>query len=258
MREMIEVNSLSCSIEGNEILKDVSILVGEKKRVGIIGPNGSGKSTLLKHIYRAIPPAANAVFLNGRSVEDYSYNDSARLLTVVKQENATDFDFTVEEIVLLGRAPYRKYFEAFTREDRELANQALESMGMREYAKRSFNQLSGGEKQRVLIARSLAQQADVFILDEPTNHLDLYYQWSLMRLIRDLGTTVLGVFHELNLASYFCDYLYVLYEGQIVRGGPPAEILTRELLAKVFRVDSEVTTQDGQTRILVRGAIPTQ
>lgn len=255
---MIEVKNLSCSIEWNEILKDVSALVGEKKRVGIIGPNGSGKTTLLKHIYRAIPPASNTVFLNHRSVETYSYNDSARLLTVVKQENPTDFDFTVEEIVQLGRAPYRKYFEAYSREDREIADQALESIGMREYAKRAFNQLSGGEKQRVLIARSLAQQADVFILDEPTNHLDLYYQWSLMRLIRDLDTTVLGVFHDLNLAAYFCDYLYVLYEGQIVREGAPAEILTRELLARVFRVDSEVTTRDGQTRIFVRGAIPRQ
>ena len=157
---------------------------------------------------------------------------------------------------MLGRAPYRKYFEPFTKEDQDISQRALESIGMTNYAKRSFNQLSGGEKQRVLIARSLAQEADIFVLDEPTNHLDVYYQWSLMQLIKELNTTVLGVFHELNLAAYFCDYLYVLADGEIVCSGPPGDVLTTELLARVFRVHADIIIQDeGCPKIMINGAI---
>lgn len=256
MQDIIEIKDLHFAIDGVEILKHISAHVREKQRVGIIGPNGSGKTTLLKHIYRALPCDKKTVFIGGKAIEEFSYNESAKALTVVKQENSTDFDFTVEEVVMLGRAPYRKYFEVFTKDDRDIAERALASIGMTAYAKRFFNQLSGGEKQRVLIARSLAQEADIFVLDEPTNHLDVYYQWSLMQLIKELNTTVLGVFHELNLAAYFCDYLYVLANGEIVCSGKPGDVLTEKLLANVFRVHADIIIQDeGYPKIMINGAI---
>lgn len=256
MEKRIEVRGLSFSIEQAKILKDVSVAVENKKMVGIIGPNGSGKTTLLKHIYRALPSEAKTVFINNREVESYSYKEAARELTVVKQENPSDFEFTVEGMVLLGRSPYRRSFEPFTSEDYSIAHKALESIGMADYSERPFNALSGGEKQRVLIARSLAQQADIYILDEPTNHLDVYYQWNLMSLIKSLDATVLGVFHEMNLAAHFCDELYVLYKGEVVAHGTPLEILTPKLMADVFGVIAEVQMfHDGHPYIIIHGAI---
>lgn len=237
-------------------MKQVSVSVAEKKMVGIIGPNGSGKTTLLKHIYRALPADKRTVFINNREVERYSFSESARQVTVVKQENPSDFEFTVEGMVLLGRSPYHKSFEAFTPEDYEIARAALESIGMKDYAQRSFNALSGGEKQRVLIARSLAQQADIYVLDEPTNHLDVHYQWSLMSLIKHLNATVLGVFHEMNLAAHYCDELYVLADGRVVAHGAPSQVLTAELMADVFRVKAEILPlADGCPHIIFHGEI---
>lgn len=246
MAVKLETRNLNYKIGNARILNGISIAVEEKKMVGIIGPNGSGKTTLLKHIYRVLPAAAKTVYLNHKEIENYTYGQSAREMTVVKQENSADFDFTVEHMVLLGRAPYHRSFESFSEADRRIANAALHSIGMEQYASRTFAELSGGEKQRVLIARSLTQQADIFILDEPTNHLDVHFQWELMKLIKSLNTTVLGVFHELNLAAQFCDYLYVLSQGKIAAAGPPEEILTGRLLAEVFGVDAEILTRAGR------------
>lgn len=254
MKQRIETRELQYSIDQNEILRGVSLSVSDGKMIGIVGPNGSGKTTLLKHIYRALLPERETVYINNREIESYSYSESARELTVVKQENQSDFDFTVEGMVLLGRSPYRKSFENFTKEDYEIAHQALESIGMINYAQRSFNALSGGEKQRVLIARSLAQQADIYVLDEPTNHLDVHFQWSIMSLIKKLGATVLGVFHEMNIAAHYCDEIYVLSHGKVVAHGKPSEILTSELMATVFGVDADVISlDDGCPYIIFHG-----
>ena len=127
---------------------------------------------------------------------------------------------------------------------------------MSSFADRVFNSLSGGEKQRVLIARSLTQMADIYILDEPTNHLDVYYQWSLMQTIKNQNATVLGVFHELGLACSFCDYIYVMNNGSIHTYGKPKDIITKELLKEIFKIDADVIVQDNKAiKILINGAI---
>lgn len=259
MQLRLETKQLNYAINGRDILKDVSIHVKNHKMVGIIGPNGSGKTTLLKHIYRALPAECNKVFIDGKEIEAYTHKQSARKLTVVRQENTSDFDFTVEKMVLLGRAPYRRSFESYTKEDLKFANEALKAIGMEGYHYRSFNTLSGGEKQRVLIARSLAQQADIFVLDEPTNHLDVHYRWSIMSLIRKLNTTVLGVFHELNLAAQFCDELYVLSGGHIVANGPPAQVMTPSLMSKVFGVNADILQlKNGRLHLVINEAMTAQ
>ncbi len=256
MENKIDVRRLDYSIAGTEILKDVSLQVGQNQFVGLIGPNGSGKTTLLKHIYRALPSEKKTVYVNGKEVESYSYRETARQLTVMRQENSSDFDYTILEMVLMGRAPYRKYYERDTRQDKEIAMNALKYMGMEGMADRYFSNLSGGEKQRVLIARSLAQEADILVLDEPTNHLDVHYQWYLMEVIESLKKTVLSVFHELNLACRFCDYLYVLEKGRVVSAGRPADVVTREMLAEVFRVRAEVISEEtGRPYIVYKGSI---
>ena len=255
MSEMIKTTKLTYSILDTNIIKDISLKVQNKQMVGIIGPNGSGKTTLLKHIYRALIPEKNTVFIKEKPIETYSYKDCAKELSVVKQENTSDFEFTVKEIVLLGRAPYHNYFESYTKTDEILVDNALKTVGMLPYADRLFNELSGGEKQRVLIARSLAQNVEILLLDEPTNHLDVYYQWNLMEFIKRLNCTVLGVFHELNLAASVCDYIYVLHKGQIYAHGRPRVVFTKELIAEIFGVQSEVIWDGEKTHILIKGAI---
>lgn len=259
MQLRLETKRLNYAIDGYNILMDVSIQVENRKMVGIIGPNGSGKTTLLKHIYRALPTECKKVFIDGKEIESYSHKQSARKLTVVRQENPSDFDFTVEKMVLLGRAPYRRSFENYTKEDMQFADDALKAIGMEPYRYRSFNTLSGGEKQRVLIARSLAQQADIFVLDEPTNHLDVHYQWGIMSLIRRLNTTVLGVYHNLNLSAQFCDELYVLSKGRVVASGTPAQVLTPTLMAEIFGVDADVLQlANGRLQLVINEAMTAQ
>ena len=251
----IKAEKIRYKVDDIEILKGVSLEVANKKTVGIIGPNGSGKTTFLKHIYRSIKSSENSIYLDGRTLSQYSYKDSAKAMTVVRQEGATGFDFTVESMILLGRSPYHKAFEGFNAKDREIAKNAMNAIGMTKYANHSFNALSGGEKQRVLIARSLCQQADIYVLDEPTNHLDVHYQWSIMELIKELDATVLGVFHEMNLAAAFCDEIYVLKDGSIFAHGTPSQIFTKELLAEVFGVNAEViTSSDNIPHIIIRGS----
>ena len=252
----ILVNGLDYSIGAKQILQDISLDVAEGTFVGLIGPNGSGKTSLLRHVYRALPPAKGAVLIRGADIHTFSYKESAKEITVLRQENGSDFPYTILEMVLMGRSPHRKLFEADTADDKTLALEALGRVGMEHSADRFFGTLSGGEKQRVLMARSLAQEAGILLLDEPTNHLDVYYQWSLMETVRDLNKTVLAVFHELNLACAFCDKIYVLNGHKIVASGRPQDVCTKELLADIFRVDTEVfLTEEGVVRIIYNGAL---
>lgn len=256
MEERIKVTALNYAVDDFKILKEASLKVGQGQMVGIIGPNGSGKTTLLKHIYRALPAEKKTVYIDSKAIETYDYRKTAKILTVMKQENASDFDFKVLDMVLLGRAPYHNYFEAFGKTDREKALKALAYVGMENASDKSFGTLSGGEKQRVLMARSITQETEIFILDEPTNHLDVHYQWAIMEMIRNMKKTVLGVFHELNLASQYCDYLYVLNHGEIVKAGTPEEVLTTQTMREVFRVDADiVVSKEKKPYIIYNGAI---
>ncbi len=252
----ISVKDLKYSAGSHKILNGVTLNVPKGRMIGIIGPNGSGKTTTLKHIYRAIDPKDGAVFLNGKDVHAYSYRESAREMTVMKQEHNTDFSYSIYEMVMMGRTPYRKMFEADTRDDREIVLRSLKYVGMDKMLERPYAELSGGEKQRVMIARSIAQDTEIFILDEPTNHLDVHYQWAIMELIKNIGKTVISVFHELNLASNYCDEIYVVDKGCIVAHGAPSEIITKNLLADVFKIDADIIkTNDGATHILYNRAI---
>ncbi len=254
MDDRLRVESLSFSVPGRDILCDATLSVSKGEKVGIIGPNGSGKTTLLKHIYRALPVKDKTIFLTDVPIEEYGFKETAKLFTVMKQENTSEFDYKVIDMVLLGRAPYHSYFDSFTAKDKEKAMEALRYVGMEDACDKSFATLSGGEKQRVLIARSITQETELFIMDEPTNHLDVHFQWSIMELITGMDKTVLGVFHELNLASRFCDRLYVLDRGKIVGSGTPEEVITEDLMRDVFRVRTKINVMEGKPYITYMGA----
>lgn len=248
----LTIEKLSYSIDQAQILCDVGLCIERGQFVGLVGPNGSGKSTLLRNIYRALNPDCGTIILDETDIRRLTYKQSAKRMSVLRQESSTDFDYTVQEMVSMGRAPHHTLFEPDTTEDAEVTRSSLSRVGMLEYAGRYYSTLSGGEKQRVLIARALAQQTDFMILDEPTNHLDIYYKLQIMELVKGLGITVLAAIHDLELACMYCDSLVILDQGRIVTSGRPAEVLTSQLLEAVFRVKTELDIHKSSNMLQIR------
>lgn len=236
----LQVNNLKFSIDNEEILKDISFDIKKGAFVGIIGPNGSGKSTLLKNIYRVYKPSSGKIILDERVLSKLKEKECAQKIAVLAQESNTYFDFTVEQIVKMGRYPYKSIFEDYSKEDLQIVRQTLQKVGLENDMNRTFSKLSGGEKQRALIARALVQNADFLILDEPTNHLDIGYQIQLMDLVKNLKMTTLAAIHDINLAAMYCDYLIVIHKGKIIKVGSPGEVITVALLKEIFGVNAYV------------------
>ena len=232
----LQASHLCWQAAAAHIVRDVSLHVAQGELVGLLGPNGSGKSTLLRMIYRILKPASGSVEVSGSDVWRSSARDNARAMAVLAQENTSEFELLVRDVVLMGRTPHQSPFARDNAEDFRIVAQALERVDAKYLSERMFSTLSGGEKQRVLMARALAQQAPLLVLDEPTNHLDVRHQFELMNLIRSLGLTALAALHELPLAAHYCDRLYLLKGGVLVAQGTPCEVLTPEIIADVYGV----------------------
>lgn len=232
----LSLSGVSVRIGSAPIVAECDLSIEDGERVGLVGPNGSGKTSLLRTIYRALDPVAGRVALSGDDVRTLSQREVARRSALVAQDSTPDFDFTVEEVVAMGRGPWLGAFESATGRGGAPVTAALERVRLADYRTRRVSTLSGGERQRALVARALAQESPLLLLDEPTNHLDVYAALELLELVRDLGRATLCVLHDLNLAATYCDRLYVLHRGRIVADGPPAEVLTPELVGTVFGV----------------------
>lgn len=247
----IKTQNICVSFNAKEVLKGISLNAHKKEFVGIIGPNGSGKSTLLKCIYRTLKPQNGAVYLNGQELCNMSVRSSAQKIAVVAQHNYYNFDFSVREVVMMGRSPHKKMLQRDNAEDFQIVDAALKTVQMDTFADRCFSTLSGGEQQRVILARALAQQTPALILDEPTNHLDITHQLLLLRLVKKLDVTIISAIHDLNIAASYCDRIYVMKDGQIAGSGTPQKILTPELIRSIYQVESEIVTDSkGKLHIL--------
>ena len=247
----IRTDDLHAMLGGTEILHGIDFTAGDRSLVGVIGPNGSGKSTLLKCIYRVLKPSKGAVFVDGQPLSEYRVRDSAKKIAVLAQHNFYIFEFTVQDVVLMGRAPHKRALERDSAADFKIVHEAMERVGVAPLRDRLFSTLSGGEQQRVLLARALAQQTPCLILDEPTNHLDIKYQLELLDLVRSLDRTVIAAIHDLNIAAMYCDTIFVMQSGRIVAAGAPRDVLTRSLIRSVYEVDADVfTDSDGLLRVL--------
>ncbi|MEU5576561.1 ABC transporter ATP-binding protein [Streptomyces huasconensis] len=236
----LRIEGLGVVIDGKSLVRDLSLDAGSGEVVGLVGPNGSGKSTALRCVYRALRPAAGTVRVGGDDIAGLSMRRSAQLVAAMTQDGAVDLDFTVEEVVALGRAPHQRGNQALSGRERELCERAMERLDIVHLAKRGVLTLSGGERQRVLLARALVQEPRVLVLDEPTNHLDVRHQIEMLSHLRGAGLTVLVVLHDLNLAAAACDRIGVLSQGRLVASGSPADVLTESLVADVFGVKATV------------------
>lgn len=237
----LEVENVVWGADGRKVLRGMSLEVGSGEMVGLIGPNGSGKTSLLRCVYKVLEPHSGLISLGGEDVLQTGARRMARRTAVVPQETPGEFDFAVREIVAMGRSPHKGHFERESAEDRRIVDDSLSRVGMLGFVERQFRTLSGGEKQKVLIARALAQRAKLLVLDEPTNHLDVGHQLEVMELVKDLGVATLAALHDLNLAALFCDRLYVLHGGEAIVSGAPEEVLTPRLIREVYGVGSEVS-----------------
>ena len=223
----IQTDNIQVSFGPKTILHDIFLDIRDKEFVGIIGPNGSGKSTFLKCLYRVLQPNHGKIFFDGTEMSSLSHRDTALKMAVVAQHSTVNFDFSVLEMVLMGRSPYKGLLDRDKIDDYEIARHALSQVGLSDFESRNFNTLSGGEQQRVILARALAQRTECLVLDEPTNHLDIKYQLELMTIVKRLDATVVSAIHDLNLAAIYCDRLIALKDGSVVCTGPQSAVNTQ-------------------------------
>ncbi|MBU0962163.1 MAG: heme ABC transporter ATP-binding protein [Proteobacteria bacterium] len=231
--KMVEVDKLTVTRGGNKVLHEVSLNVEQGAFYMIIGPNGAGKTTLLKALSGLIKPDRGAITIQGRDIRRFSARELARILAMVPQQVALDFPFRVAETVLMGRSPHLDLLAFESRHDRELAQQAMDFTDVSHLAQRRLDEVSGGERQRVIIARAICQQPQIILLDEPTASLDPAHQLKIMDLLERLrhqGVTVIMVSHDLNLAGVYGDTLVLLKDGEVACLGSPEQVLTEEQL----------------------------
>ena len=237
----IDIDSVGVKLSNKRIVDCASIHVDEGEFVGLIGPNGSGKSTLLKSVYRTLKHDQGEITLGGVPKGEISLRENAKRLSVVAQHNYYNFDFLIEEVVQMGRTPHKDPMEMDNKEDEAIVDDALRLVNMHHMKGRNVSSLSGGEQQRVILARALAQQTPCIVLDEPTNHLDIQYQLEVLDIVKSIGCTALCALHDLTLAAQFCDRVYILTDGRIVGEGRPEDVLTEEMIENVYGVRCSVT-----------------
>jgi iron complex transport system ATP-binding protein len=248
----LRADRVVCAIGRQTILRDVDLEIVHGETIGIVGPNGSGKSSLLRVLAGIRGPAAGRVHLDGEPLDRLPARRRARAIALVGQEEELPADLLVGEFVALGRTPHRPPWAGGDATERHAVSRALASVEMAHAIGRPVEQLSGGERRRVLLARGLAQDAGLLLLDEPTNHLDVRHQLALLDLVRNLGRTVVMAMHDLNLAAGSCDRVIVLHDGRARPPATPMSALAPETVQHVFGVDATPVTHPvtGQTHLL--------
>jgi iron complex transport system ATP-binding protein len=245
---MLTIDDICFSYRDKPVLENVGLQVRKGEIMGILGPNGCGKTTLLKLLNRNLHPRSGKVLMEGKDLEDMSKRRIARHIAVVPQSNEIRFAFSVRDIVSMGRMPFLDRFQGETTDDALIVDQAMEKTNIKEFADRLINTMSGGERQRVIIARALAQRPEVILLDEPTLHLDINHQFEVLdlvkRLSREEGLTVVIVSHDLPMVVKYCDRMVLIHDHKVHAMGTPEEVLTPENMRTVFNIDAVLDYDD--------------
>jgi len=251
----LRINNIACRYDAANVLENIDFSAKGGDFIGVVGPNASGKSTLLKSISKVLKPHTGVVLLNERDVYTFKSAEIAKNLAVVPQESVISFAFTALEVVLMGRTPHLNRFEMESTQDLIIAQKSMELTNTWYLAERPIDTLSGGEKQRIIIARALTQEPRVLLLDEPTDHLDINHQIEILDLIKRLSKeeemVVIGVFHDLNIVSQYCDRLILLHKGRIFAAGEAGDVLTGENIEKVYGVKVTVKQDDISGKLLI-------
>jgi iron complex transport system ATP-binding protein len=237
---VLTLNNVSLQLGGQRILNNINFSLKSAEMLGVIGPNGAGKSSLLRLVQRAILPQHGLLSLKQQAITEYSQTNLAKLIAVVAQTVSPLFALTTVEVATMGLLPYKNWYQTNTVQDRQRVQQALHTVGLANKSLQQVETLSGGEQQRLYIAKALVQQPELLLLDEPTNHLDVLYQHQILQLIASLNISVLACLHDLNLAALYCDKLLLLDQGQQVAFGSPEQVLQPDLLQQVFGLPCEV------------------
>lgn len=238
----LHIKNLKFAYNDKEILKNINLKFNTGYFYSIIGPNGSGKSTLLKNIAKIVSPEENSIMIDNKDITKINKKELSKIISVIPQEINIDYDFTVYDIVLMGRNPYKKFFQDFNAKDIEIAQKYMKETNTWELRDKLITELSGGEKQRVIAARALTQEADIILLDEPTSHLDLQYQIEFLKIFRNLkkDKIIIAVLHDLNLASIFSDQIILINSGKIIDKGIPSEVISTKNIKDVYNLSVEI------------------
>lgn len=240
-KNVLTLSHVSTGYNNHKIIKDVSLSVDEGDFIALIGSNGTGKSTLLKCISGLLPLLGGEITICGQDSMSMKIKDRAKKVAVVPQSYYVDYEFAVEDIIMMGRNPYSKFGRRNTAEDEEIVNKAMALTNTEKFRGKSYNHLSGGERQRVVIARAIAQQPDIILLDEPTSALDLHYATEVMEFItklnRENNVTVIAVIHDINMAARYCKRIVLLKDGYVRADGTPDEIINQELMTDLYRMN---------------------
>ncbi len=257
----IKTENLSCGYGDKDVLKNISLSVKNDEFIGIIGPNASGKSTLLRTIDRVIEPKEGSIFLNQKDIVNMDKKEIAKEMSVVPQEFSTNYSFSVLKVVTMGRTPHLGPLEMENEEDMKIVKDSMKKTDTWQLADRPFTELSGGEKQRVVIAKALAQEPSVLLLDEPINHLDINNQLEILNLIKELSekgeVTIISTFHDLNTAARYCDSLILLHDNKIHAHGPPEDVLSENNIKEVYGADVAVRRQPETDSISITPLVET-
>ncbi|MCQ2085070.1 MAG: ABC transporter ATP-binding protein [archaeon] len=255
-----EIKGLDYEYGTHKVLDSLDLTVNKGEVLGILGPNGCGKTTLLKNLNKNLSPKVGTVLLEGEDLKDLQKKDIARIVAAVPQTNEIKFSFTARDIIAMGRMPFQGLMSPETREDVEIIEDAIDSTGSRYLEHRYINTMSGGERQRVMIARAIAQTPRILLMDEPTLHLDVNTQFEALdlvyRLSRERNLTVIIVSHDLPMVARYCDRIAMIHDRKVMCIGTPEEVLTPENMDTVFHVDAELITDSktGRYSVMLHGS----
>lgn len=244
MKKIIEIENINLGYRQKPVIEALDLSFETGEFCALLGPNGAGKSTLLKALIGYLKPTKGSIIIHGKHLRNWQPNELAKVVSLIPQDFQLQFDYTVQEIVLMGRFPYLGFWQKYTAEDKNIVNRILEQLDLLEMKSELYSQLSGGERRRVSIARALAQQTEILLLDEAFANLDINHQLEIMQLLsginREQGKLIILVSHNINLSAEYCRRIILMKKGKVMADGDPAQIITQQNLQKVYQAKLEI------------------
>ena len=252
MKSLVHIDNIKFSYDEKEVLKGITLKFNKGKFYSIIGPNGCGKTTLIKNISSLLAPNKSTIFIDNKDLISMTPKEIAKILASVPQNIHINYEFKVYDVVMMGRVPHKGRFEGYNKKDREIVKKAMDKADIWKFKDKLVTELSGGELQRVVAARALAQDTDIILLDEPTSHLDLQYQIEFLKIFKDIcnDKVIIAVLHDLNLVSLFSDEIIMLKDGEVIDIGEADKVMTRENIKNVYNIDVEIYNDNNRRYIL--------